>query len=86
MSEQDRKELVTRATMLNLLSDEETNRVSTAESQSALAVGSDYIDLDHLDKGVQRVSAAMPVAMHNIVPRAAVGRETWDKMLAHLAP
>lgn len=80
-----RSELVSRDSVLKLLTNEETARVSMAETKSGLADGADYIDLDHLDKGVQRAGAAVPVAMSDIVPRTAVGNETWTKILAHLA-
>jgi hypothetical protein len=57
MSDAERKEQVTRDSILNLLSDEENARVSTAEAAPRLAEGAEYLDLERLDRGVQRASA-----------------------------
>ncbi len=85
MTDQTRSELASRDTVLKLLSDEETARVSNAESKAVLADGADFVDLEHLDKGIQRASAALPVVMGGVIPRAAVSTVTWNKIMAHLA-
>jgi hypothetical protein len=76
---------VTRDAILKLLSNEEIGRVSSAEVDSRI-VGSDYLDLEHLDRGVQNVySVATKITMGNVLPRSAVNEETWSKILAQLA-
>ena len=86
MSDAKRAAYVTRDTILMLLSDEENSKVSTAEAASRLTQGEEYLDLEHLDQGVQRAKAATAKAtMGHILPRSAVSDETWSKILAHLA-
>ena len=46
MTDAKRAEQVARDTVLKLLSDEETARVSTAETASRLTEGAEYVDLD----------------------------------------
>jgi hypothetical protein len=84
-SEPMRSELASREAVLKLLSDEETARVSMAETKTVLAEGSDYVDLEHLEKGVQCASAAVAVMMGGVIPRTTVSDQTWSKILAHLA-
>ena len=84
MTEANRVELVARDTILKLLSDDEVAKVSTAEAASALAVGEEYLDLEQLDKGVQRAGSALNVTMGHILPRAGVRDETWSKIVAQL--
>ena len=78
-------EHVTRETILNLLSNAETAKVSNAEGAAALTVGDDFVDLEHLDQGVQRASASTKVVMGHVLPRSAVSQETWSKIMAQLA-
>ena len=85
MTDAKRAEHVTRDTILKLLSNEEIARVSTAETASGLSEGEEYLDLEHLDQGVQRAKAATKVTMGHILPRSAVGDETWSKILAQLS-
>jgi hypothetical protein len=71
---------------LSLLSDDENAKVSTAEAASRLAEGVEYLDLEHLDQGVQRANATTAKAtMGHVLPRGAVRDETWNKILAQLA-
>jgi hypothetical protein len=85
MIEARRAEHVTRDAILALLSDEEIAKVSTAETAAGLREGGEYLDLEHLDRGVQRASAATKGTMVHALPRAAVRDETWTKILARLA-
>ena len=71
---------VTRDTILKLLSDEENARVATGEAGARLSEGDEYLDLLHLDQGVQRAG----ITMGHFLPRSAVSDETWHKILAHL--
>jgi hypothetical protein len=76
---------VTRDNILNILSDEEIAKISTAEVASGLTEGVEYLDLEHLDQGVQRAKGATKVTMGHVLPRSAVCGETWSKILAQLA-
>jgi hypothetical protein len=80
----ERAEYVTRDTIMKLLSDEEIAKVSNAETAYALTEESEYLDLGHLDKGVQRAQSGMQVSTGNALPRAAVSGESWDKIVAEL--
>ena len=85
MNEAKYAELVTRDTILKLLSNEEVARVSTAETASRLAEGEEYLDLEHLDQGVQHAKARTTVTMGHVIPRRAVRDETWRKICERLA-
>ena len=86
MSDAERREQVTRDAILKLLSDEENGMVSTAEAVPRLTEGAEYLDLERLDRGVQRASATTAkVTMGRVLPRSAVSDETWRKILAQLA-
>ena len=84
MSIADRGEQVTRDTILKLLSDEENARVSTGEAAARLNEGAEYLDLQHLDRGVQRAKTGSQAPMGHILPRSAVAAETWSNILARL--
>ena len=85
MSDAERREQVTRDSVLKLLSDEENARVSTAEAASGLTEGEEYLDLEHLDQGVQRAKASTAKArMGHVLPHSAVSEETWGKILVQL--
>jgi hypothetical protein len=85
MTESARAEHVAREAILNLLSNDEIAKVSTAEAATGLAVGQEYLDLEHLDQGVQRAKALTKGKMAHVLPRSCVADETWKKILAHLA-
>jgi hypothetical protein len=86
MSDAHRAAYVTRDTILTLLSDDENAKVSNAEAALRLAEAEEYLDLEHLDRGVQRAQAVTSKArMGHILPRSAVSNETWSKILARLA-
>ena len=76
-------ELVTRSTVLSMLSDVEVSLVSTAETSTRLANGEEYLDLNHLDQGVRRAGAGtMP--MGSVLPKKSVRAATWDAIVARL--
>jgi hypothetical protein len=86
MTVAERAEHIARDTILKMLSDEEIAKVSTAESAAGPTVGEEYLDLEHLDRGIQRAQASMSkLTTGHIVPRSAVRSETWNKILAQLA-
>jgi hypothetical protein len=85
MTDAKRAEQVARDTVLKLLSDEETARVSTAETASRLTEGAEYVDLEHLERGVQRAKSGSAMTMGHVLPRSAVSGATWSKIVAQLA-
>jgi hypothetical protein len=86
MSDAEREEQFARDSILKLLSDEENARVSTAEAAFRLTEGTEYLDLEHLDRGVQLAKAATAKAtMGRILPRSAVSEKTWRNILEQLA-
>jgi hypothetical protein len=82
MQRESQTRYLQRNKILKLLSDEEVARVSRAESEPSLTIGDDYVDLNDLDKGVQRAGASPP--MHGLVPRRAVCEPTWAAIVASL--
>jgi hypothetical protein len=85
MTVAERADYVTRDTIINLLSDDEVAKVSNAETAYALTEGSEYLDLEQLDKGVQRAQSGMQATIGNALPRTAVSKDSWDKILAQLS-
>jgi len=79
-----RNEYVTRAAILQLLSDDEVACVSTKEAGPPLVDGDEYVDLEHLNQGVLRMQASAKVKMGEVLPRSAVANKTWSKICAQL--
>jgi hypothetical protein len=79
-----RTEYVTRETVLKLLSDNEIAKVSMVEATPRLTEGDEYLDLEQLDRGVQRAPWTTP-AIGRVLPRKSVDAPTWNKILAQLA-
>ena len=84
MTKSTRADLITRDTILMLLTDDETARVSTAEAASGLVDGAEYLDLEHIDQGVRRANTDTKATMGHVLPRSAVSAETWGKILTHV--
>ena len=83
MKNDKRSEYITRDSILNLLSDDETASVSTAETAAHLSDGDEYLDLEQLNQGVQRApGTATP--MGRVLPKKAVHANTWSKILTQL--
>ena len=86
MSNVAREQYVSRDHIMNLLSDAEVATVSTAEAAPALAVGDEYLDLEHLEQGVRQATpAAGPTTMRGVLPRKAVHPDTWLKIMSYLS-
>ncbi len=83
MSSDDRSEYTARDRILELLSDEEVAKVSTAEAQVRLADGEEYVDLDKLYEGV-RQAHGHTTAMGRVLPRSAVRDSTWTRIISQL--
>jgi hypothetical protein len=79
-----RTENVTRESILKLLSDDEVSSVCTVETAPSLAANDEFVDLEQLERGVQKAQGAGPV-MGTILPRKAVHEKTWSKILTALA-
>jgi hypothetical protein len=77
-------EYVTRDSILKMLSNEEVDRVTTAETAPRLADGDEYVDLEELGRGVQRASGTK-ADMGRVLPRKAVLASTWSKIVSELA-
>ncbi len=78
-----RTEYLTRDSILKLLSDAEIATVSTAETASRLAEGDEYLDLEHLDRGVRR-AAGVRIPMRDILAKNAVAETTWTQIVSQL--
>ena len=85
MTDAKRAEYVTRERVLNLLSDEETAKVSMKETATTLIAGDEYLDLEHLEQGIQQANSTTSVSANNILPRSAVLAATWSKINTALA-
>jgi hypothetical protein len=85
MSEAQRASYVSRDAILKLMSNDEIAKVSTAETAAGLKAGDEYLDLEHLEHGIQQAGSAATVNMGQAVPRSAVSNETWSRILDQLA-
>jgi hypothetical protein len=85
MTDAQRAEYVARDDIMKLLSNDEVAKVSTAEGARGLTDGGEYLDLEHLDQGIQRAKAPTEFTMGHILPRSAVCVETWNKILVRLS-
>jgi hypothetical protein len=85
MTNANGKDYVAREAIMDLLSDEEMAKVSTSETAAKLADTEEYLDLRHLDLGVQRATSTTTVDMGHIIPRSGVHAKTWTKILAKMA-
>ncbi len=73
-----------RNTIVNLLSDLETAKVSNAEDRSAMSEGDEFVDLSDLAKGVQKVGSKQMAHPGEILPKSAVSEATWKKICDEL--
>jgi hypothetical protein len=85
MSKRTASEHTERERILAMLSDEENARVSDAEADFRLTNGDEYIELDHLDRGLQRARGIVG-SLGTIIPRKSVHTDTWKRIVASLPP
>jgi hypothetical protein len=78
-------DLTARDTILKLLTDDEVAKVSSAEGTAGLTNGLQYLDLAHLDRGIQTAAILNKFNVGDVIPRNAVSDETWKKITAQLA-
>jgi len=69
--------------LLALLSEAEMARVVEADVEYSLQPGEEYLDLDHLDRGVQRTDGRVGT-FGQIVPKRAIASATWTRVIAAL--
>ena len=79
-----RTEFASRASLMKLLSDDEVARVSSIEASARLADGDEYVDLEHVERGVQWARGAT-TDMARSLPRKAVNENTWSKIVTQVA-
>lgn len=84
MNATTRAEMTTRDIVLMLLDDEELARATTSENKPRLLDGDEYVELDHLDRGVRRAHGSR-TPMHRVIPRWSVHPTTWDLILSKLS-
>jgi hypothetical protein len=82
MNTSHRTENLTRNSIMKLLSDDEIVSVSAAET-ARLSEGDEYLELDHLDRGVRRATGTS-TAMAKVLAKSAVAEATWNKILTQL--
>ena len=86
MNNDKRREYLTRDGIMRVLSDDEVARASAAETTAKLSDGEEYIDLEHLDRGVLRARRGATATVGMMIPWNAVPKDTWSKILTQLAP
>ena len=86
MNNATRTEYLTRDHILKLLSDREIASVSTAETAARLVEGDEYLDLEQLQRGVQRAGTTTATPMGRVLPRKSVKEHTWVEILKQLTP
>ena len=69
--------------ILEMLSDTEMAKVSSAETASSLDEGEEYLDLEHLEQGVKQADGSNS-PMGHVLPRRAVREKTWSQILTQL--
>jgi len=77
-------DLVRRESIIELLTDEEVSSVSTVESEVKLDEGDEFLDLERLDKGVERADGVL-VHMGSVLARKAVRDDTWGRIVELLS-
>ena len=83
LSDAGKAPFLTRVAIQQLLSDGEVANVSSAEAKTHLRLGDEYLDLDHLQQGVQRADGTR-ASVENPLPRKAVHEDTWRRILRQL--
>jgi|HubBroStandDraft_6_1064221.scaffolds.fasta_scaffold643932_2 hypothetical protein len=73
----------TRAAILELLSCEEVASLTAPHPAHWLNADEEFLDLEHVDRGIRRASAVAAPAGH-LLPRTAVSDETWRQIVSRL--
>ena len=72
-----------RERVLELLTDDETSKVSKAETAAGLTDGDEYLDLEQLSQGVMKAHGES-IAMGSALPKKSVQPQTWATILTML--
>ncbi len=83
MSNEKSSDYARRERILDLLSDEEVAKVSTAEAGVRLADGEEYIDLEKLEQGIRQAHGET-AAVGRLLPRSAVREATWGRIVSEI--
>lgn len=78
--------LLTRDALVQLLSCDEVTAVALVSRGAKLAVGEQYLELDHLEHGVRNMRPTTPIVMASVLARRAVRETTWAAICARLVP
>ncbi len=84
MKNDQKKTFTLRERVLELLTDDETSKVSRAETATHLNAGDEYLDLEALSKGVLKADGAA-MDMGRALPKKSVAQKTWGNILTMLA-
>jgi hypothetical protein len=83
MSSAEDGDFLNGAKLLELLSEGEMATYEAADSKTHLRRGDEYLDLEHLQLGVQRADGTA-TSMGALLPRKAIHEDTWRRLLRHL--
>lgn len=84
MTDHKRADLVTKENLMKLLSDTEVANVSNTEKALGLNNGDEFIDLEHIKKGIQFASAKTKTPPGQVLSKKSVHAKTWTKILKEL--
>ena len=85
MSQEQKRNALTREHVLALLSDAEVAKVSRAEDAPRLIEGDEYVDLENLAAGVRQAHGDAHARPDHALPRSAVSDATWAKIVRAVA-
>jgi hypothetical protein len=83
MSDTSKTALPTRAAILQFLSAGEVASLDSAEAKTHLRRGDEYLDLEDLQRGVQRADGTR-TSVQDLLPHKAVHEDTWRRILRHV--
>jgi hypothetical protein len=85
MNPQIMKLAITRDTILKLLTDAEVANVSRDEGQARLGRGDEFVDLEQIGLGIQKLQFNPRVELPTAVAQGSVSDATWRKIVSALA-
>jgi hypothetical protein len=83
MKDNDRVTHITPETIQELLSEDDGAGRHAPGGVSLLVRGDEYLNLDHLERGVRRCARKSSLLPH-VLPRKDVQEATWNKIVLHL--
>ncbi len=85
MTTEQKKEELKRESILDLLTETEMAKVSSAEDTTQLTEGDEYVDLENLESGVHQVQQTPLLPPGHALPRSAVSDVTWARIVRAVA-